>query len=199
MDEEIERLIVAVRADTKGFARDVGILRAELDGPLAGGLERAGRTLEQSLAQALRNGRLGFEDLRNVAVSILSDIGRAAIESGIGALFGGGVPSGPGGLLTGIGSALGGLFGAPGRATGGPVSPGRPYRVGENGPEIFVPASAGRVETGGFGPGARGGAPAVNLTIQISDNGRGSAADGLQRSSRHIARAVRQAMARASD
>jgi len=32
MDEEIERLVVSVRADTQAFARDVAAMRAELDG-----------------------------------------------------------------------------------------------------------------------------------------------------------------------
>jgi hypothetical protein len=41
MDEEIERLVVAVRADTQGFARDVATMRAELDGPFQTGLDKA--------------------------------------------------------------------------------------------------------------------------------------------------------------
>ncbi len=35
MDEEIERLVISVRADTGGFARDVATMRGELEGPLA--------------------------------------------------------------------------------------------------------------------------------------------------------------------
>jgi hypothetical protein len=195
MDEEIERLIVSVRADTRGFASDVGTMRAELDGPFASGLERAGRTLEYSLLGAIQRGKFGFDDLRKVALSVLSDIASAAIRTGLDSIFGGGAGQGGGGNLLGsIGSALGSLFGAPGRATGGPVSPGRAYRVGERGPELFVPTSSGRIETGGGGGGAM-----VNLTINISDNGRGSSADSLQRSSRHVARAVRQALIRAED
>jgi hypothetical protein len=196
MDEEIERLVVAVRADTAGFARDVATMRAELDGPFAAGMERAGRTLENSLVRAIQTGKFGFNDLRQVALSVLSEIAGAAIRSGLNALSGGASGGGQGGLLSSLGSVLGSFFGAPGRATGGPVSPGRAYRVGENGPELFVPTSAGRVETGG---GGRGGAAQVNLTINVSDNGRSSAPDALQRSSRQVARAVRQALARAED
>ena len=33
MDEEIERLVVSVRAHTGAFARDVAVMRGELDGP----------------------------------------------------------------------------------------------------------------------------------------------------------------------
>lgn len=142
MDEEIERLVVAVRADTQGFARDVAAMRAELDGPFAAGLDRAGRMLENSLVRAIQTGKFGFEDLRRVALSVLSEIASAAIRSGLDSLLGGG---GQGGLLGSLGSILGSVLGAPGRATGGPVSPGRAYRVGERGPELFVPTSSGRI------------------------------------------------------
>ena len=196
MDEEIERLVVSVRADTQGFARDVATMRAEMDGPFAAGMERAGQTLENSLVRAIQSGKFGFEDLRRVALSVLSEIAGAAIRSGLNSISGSAGGGGQGGLLGTIGSIVGSLFGAPGRATGGPVSPGRAYRVGENGPELFVPTSAGRVETGGAG---RGGGVQLSLTINVSDNGRGSAPDALQRSSRQVARAVRQALMRAED
>jgi len=193
MDEEIERLVVSVRADTKGFAADVDAMRAELDGPFAAGLERAGRTLERSLARAIRTGKFGFDDLRRVALSVLSEIAAAAIRGGLGGSPGTNPGGGASGLIGAITSILGSVFDAPGRATGGPVSPGRAYRVGENGPELFVPTSAGRVETGA----ASNLAPSVRLTINISDNGRGSAPEGLQRSSRQVARIVRQALVKA--
>ena len=45
MDEEIDRLVVSVRADTRAFASDVATMRAELDGPFADGLERAAQRL----------------------------------------------------------------------------------------------------------------------------------------------------------
>lgn len=189
MDEEIERLIVSVRADTRAFAGDVATMRAELEGPFAAGLERAGNALERGLIGAIQRGKFGFEDLRRVALSVLSEIAAASIRSGLDSLGGG---SGGGGLLGSLGSILGSLLGAPGRATGGPVSPGRAYRVGERGPELFVPTSAGRVEAAG----ASGAATNIRLTINVSDNGRGSAPEALQRSSRHVARAVRQALAR---
>ncbi len=199
MDEEIERLIVAVRADTQGFARDIGTMRAELDGPFASGLDRAGRILEGGLNRAIQSGKFGFDDLRRVALSALAEIATAAVQSGVNGLFGGGNNTGAGGggdsLVSSLGSLLGSALGAPGRATGGPVSPGRAYRVGERGPELFVPTSSGRIETGGGG-GARS---PINMTINVSDSGRNSAPDSLQRSSRHIARALRQVLARAED
>lgn len=202
MDEEIERLVVSVRADTQGFARDVATMRAEMDGPFATGIEKAGRVLESSLAKAIQTGKFGFEDLRRIALSALSEIASAAIRSGLDSILGGGGGSGGsgsgssrGGLLGSLGSILSGLLsGAPGRATGGPVAPGRAYRVGERGPELFVPTSAGRIEAAPSG--VRSGVQ-LNLTVNVSDNGRGSAPEALQRSSHQMLRSLRRALAEA--
>lgn len=192
MDEEIERLVVSVRADTAGFAKDVDVMQNLLDGPLSDGLERAGSLLENTLSRAIRKGSLDFQDLKTVALSVISDVANAALQSGLGSLFGGG---GSGGLLGAGTSILSSLLGAPGRATGGPVTGGRPYIVGERGPELFVPTSAGRVEQNA-GTGA---APSIRLTINVSDNGQTSAPDQMRRSSRQVARAVRSALARKAD
>lgn len=196
MDEEIERLVVSVRADTQGFARDVAAMRAEMDGPFASGIEKAGRALENSLVRAIQTGKFGFEDLRRVALSVLSEIAASAIRGGLDSLFGAGTQQGGnGGLLNSLGAILGGALGLPGRATGGPVSPGRAYRVGENGPELFVPTTSGHIDTS-----SRASSPViVNLHIRVSDNGRMSAPQAMQRSSRQIARAVRDTLARAED
>jgi phage-related minor tail protein len=203
MDDEIERLVVSVRADTQGFSRDVSAMRAELDGPFAGGLERAGRVLENSLSGALRRGKFGFEDLRRVALSVLAEIASAAVRSGLQSLGsgassggGGGSGGGIGGFLAQLAPTLLSIFGgAPGMATGGPVTPGRAYRVGENGPELFVPTSSGRIEANG----SRSGASPINVTIRVSDNGRGSAPNAIRRSSRHVARALRDALDRSGE
>ena len=53
MDEQIERMVVSVRADTQTFARDVAAMRGELEGPLASGVGQAGRLIESSLSRAL--------------------------------------------------------------------------------------------------------------------------------------------------
>jgi phage-related minor tail protein len=192
MDEEIERLLVSVRADTAGFARDVAAMRGELEGPFAAGVERAGAVLENALIRALRTGRLGFEDLKRVALSAMAEIAAASIRGGIGALLGGG----KGGSGNGIASALATVFaafaGAPGKAIGGPVTPGRAYLVGERGPELFVPTASGRVET--RAPGGR--EIRMSITINAPPD---TAARALGQSSRQLARAVRQALLRTED
>ena len=186
MDEEIERLLVSVRADTSVFARDVAEMRSVLDGPLADGMERAGRAFENALVRAVRTGKLGFEDLKRVALSAMAEIAAASIRGGIGAVLGGGGSKGLGGAA---GTLRAGLLGAPGRATGGPVAPGRAYMVGERGPELFVPTSSGRVETGG-----RSGADVrLNITINAP---QGTEPRALTQSSRQVARAVKQALMR---
>lgn len=178
MDEEIERLVVSVRADTQGFARDVAEMRGAIDGPLQAGADKAGDAIERSLLRAVRTGKLGFEDLKRVAMQVLSEIAADAVKGGIGAILGGG----------GIGGALGGLLGLPGRATGGPVTAGRAYVVGERGPELFVPTASGRVEAA-----ASGGGRDVRVAITINAPG-GAAPEAMRQSSRQVARAVKAAL-----
>jgi len=189
MDEEIERLLVSVRADTAVFARDVAAMRAELDGPFAAGVERAGLALENALIRGLRTGRLGFEDLKRVALAALAEIASASIRGGLGAIAGGG-GSGIGGAIA---SLLAAFAGAPGKAIGGPVSPGRAYLVGERGPELFVPAASGRIEAG------RPAAPReIRLSVTVNAPA-GAEPQALKASSRQVARAVRQALLRVED
>jgi hypothetical protein len=184
MDEEIERLVVSVRADTSAFARDVAAMRGELEGPLVAGAGRAGRLIDNALAKAIVTGKTGFDDLKKVALAAMADIAQASLR----ALFqtqGGG--SFGAGVLNGLGSLIASALGAPGRATGGPVSAGRPYLVGENGPELFVPPSGGRIERGG------GGTRDVRVSIAIQSPAP-SDPQVLRQSSRQVARAIRSAL-----
>ena len=193
MDNNFEELVIDVRARTDGFAADLEGVRRTLDSSLLDGFSRAGNVLENGLLSALRRGSLGFDDLRRVAFSALNEIAAHALQSGISSLFGGG-SGGSGGLGNLIGQTIGALFGLPGRATGGPVSPGRAFIVGERGPEVFVPTAAGRIETGG---GLGQGGSDVRVAIQLAVP-RGTAAPAaLQRSSRQIASAVRRSLQQA--
>ncbi|WCT73679.1 tail tape measure protein [Sphingomonas naphthae] len=189
MDEEIERLLGAVRADGGGFARDVAAMRAELEDGLGAGAERAGRAIESALGRAVRSGKFGFDDLRRVALGALDDIARAAVREGVASTGIGGI----GGIASVATGLLGGLLGLPGRATGGPVSPGAAYVVGERGPELFVPTASGRVVAAGPVGGT-----AREVRVAITVNAGGDAAPvALARSGRQVARAVRAALERA--
>lgn len=191
MDEEIDRLVISVRADTQGFARDVGTMRRELEGPLGEGADRAGRAIEAGLIRAIRTGKLGFEELKSVALSVLAEIATSAIRTGIGTILGGGGGGGAQGGLLALGGAL---LGLPGRATGGPVAPGRGYLVGERGPEVFVPTASGSIAASGSGSGPRD----VRIALTIAAPAA-TAPALLARSSRQVARAVRAALASVED
>ncbi len=181
MDDDLEPALLSVRADTTGFSRDVEAMRGELEGVLGAGAERAALRLEAGLLRAVRSGKLGFEELKGVALSALDAIASAALKAGVQSVLSGG----------GLSGALAGLVGGlPGRATGGPVSPGRAYVVGERGAEVFVPTSSGRVEAGGGGGGVR------EVRVAITVNAAGGSAPGvLAQSSRQVARAVKAALA----
>jgi phage-related minor tail protein len=186
MDEEIERLVVSVRADTSAFARDVSAMRSELEGPLVAGAGRAGRLIDSALARAVTSGKLGFDDLKRVAMAAMAQIAQATLRGLFGSIGNGGLGSG---VIGGLSSLISGLLGVPGRATGGPVSAGRPYLVGERGPELFVPSSSGRVEHVAKANGGRD----VRVAIAIQTPAP-SDPQILRQSSRQVARAIRSAL-----
>lgn len=184
MDDDIDQLLVSVRADTRGFAADMARMKGEFDTTLLDGFASAGDVLERSLLSAIRRGSLGFEDLKRIAISVLDQIAARAMQLGIDSLLssaGRGLPDGQ----------LGALSGLPGRATGGIVAPNRPYLVGERGPELFVPTSAGRVEANGATPAGR---TDVRVAISLAAPRGTDAPVALQRSTRQLASAVRRAL-----
>lgn len=183
----VDTLLVDVRANTQGFAADIAQMRGTFDGTLVDGFANAGNVLERGLMSAIRKGSFGFEDLRRIAIGVLNDIAAQALHGLFGSLGGSGGSGGIGGLLSGV---LGGIFGLPGRATGGPVSPGAGYLVGERGPELFVPTSAGRIEPNGSSSGARD----IRIAINVNAPSAPAATQALQRSSRQVASAVRRAL-----
>ncbi|WP_428628683.1 tail tape measure protein [Sphingopyxis sp.] len=186
--DEIDEMVVAVRADTGAFRRDIAALRVELGGPLVSEAEQAGRAIERALSRAIVSGKLGFEDMKRLALSVMADIARAAIAHGIGAALGGGGQGGQSGGGGGLLALALSLLGAPGRATGGPVSAGRAYRVGECGPELFVPTASGRIEAAG------GGARNIAITVNVRGDA-GSEPQRLAQTGRQLARALRRAVA----
>lgn len=189
MTDELDTLMIDVRANTSGFTADVAQMRGSFDSILVDGFGRAGDTLERGLLGAIRRGSLGFEDLRRVALNVVGDIAAQAVQAGIGSIGGatGAQSGGIGGLLTGLVSSI---FGLPGRATGGPVAPGRGYLVGERGPELFVPTSAGRVEPSVGGGRGRD----VNVSIRIVSPQGSHQPESLRRSGKQVAQAVRRAL-----
>jgi len=93
---------------------------------------RSFRSVENTIARAVISGKASMDQL---VAAILADFDRIAttqfivhpIEN----------------ALTSIASAILPVGGA--RAAGGPVAAGTPYLVGEEGPELFTPATAGAI------------------------------------------------------
>jgi len=166
--------MVEVRAVTQGFAQDLAAMRSSVDTSLVGGFTQAGSTLDTSLSSALKKGTSGFSDLREAGISALAAI--AAQATGVL-----GTSSGS----SGITSLLSAVSGLPGRATGGPVSPGQAYLVGERGPEVFVPTAAGSIANTG-----NGGNRTMNVAINVNGSAGADAPQALARSSRQIASAL---------
>lgn len=191
MDETVETLMVDVRASTSGFRADVEAMRSSLDTSLLDGFARAGDVLERGLSSAIRRGKLGFDELKDVAFRALDQIAAQSLQSGISHLFGGKQESGGASLGSLLNGVIGSVLGLPGRATGGPVAPGSAYLVGERGPELFVPTSSGRIETAA----ARSDASRdVRVSINLATPRGTDAPVMLRRSSRQVASAVARAM-----
>lgn len=129
---------------------------------------RAGESLAGSLARAAADGEVTLSELaRAVLMAVNAGEGSSGGADGLGAA---------------VARAVGGLFGGA-RADGGPVTAGAAYLVGERGPEVFRPASAGFIETAGAG-----GVPVtVNLTLS-------GGAQALLRSEAQIAQMLARAV-----
>jgi hypothetical protein len=111
---------------------------------VSGFAEQAGRNIQDALGDSVLatiEGNAG--SIEKVWKNMLLRLASQAIAADLGKLLLGNFGSTGvfGGLL---GDLAGSVFGGP-RANGGPVVPGRAYLVGERGPEIVVPRSAGTV------------------------------------------------------
>jgi hypothetical protein len=109
-----------------------------------------------SFGQGMANVVVQGEKLTDVLKNIGKLLASAVIQKGIALLLTGGIP-GASGFLGAGGGLLGSLFG---RASGGRVTGGSPYMVGERGPELFVPGSTGGI----ISNGGLAGSGSVNVT-----------------------------------
>jgi phage-related minor tail protein len=119
------------------------------------------RGMEDAIVNFARTGKLSFKDLAN---TILEQIIRIQVQRASATMFGG---SGTEGLLGGIFSGIGKIFGF---ANGGTPPINRPSLVGERGPELFVPRSAGTIiPNGQLGGSTMQNLTTVNYNIQAVD------------------------------
>ena len=121
-----------------------------------------------NLINAIGRGENAFqafgEGVKQVLVQVISKLVQTALlAAALSAIFPGGL-----GGVKGFGSIFSSLLGFGGaRAGGGPVSFGKSYLVGENGPELFVPSNSGRIMNG-------------NQVAAMSYSGGGSSSGGRQ-------------------
>lgn len=153
-------------------------LAALADGPasdaattIEAAFSRAGHSIENALTNAARTGELSFKALAQTIAQTLAEL---AVERVFQQTSG-----------DTIASALASLpfFGQ--RADGGPVVPGGAYLVGERGPELFTPTSAGVV--------AQPSAGAVTVHINLP---AGANIADVRRSEAQVATMVARAVAR---
>jgi hypothetical protein len=98
-----------------------------------------------NLINAIGRGENAFqafgEGVKQVLVQVISKLVQTALLAAALSLIPGGV-----GGVKGFGAIFSSLLGFGGaRAGGGPVSFGKSYLVGENGPELFVPSNSGSI------------------------------------------------------
>lgn len=125
-------------------------------------MKRAIEGYGDSFAKMVASGKFNFSSL---VTSILTDIERLMVKRTI---------TDPlmkmiDGMFSGSGSSnfgdwFAGFFGG-GKAVGGPVDPSQVYMVGENGPEMFVPHSAGTIV-----PNSKLGGGSGNVSVTINNS-----------------------------
>jgi hypothetical protein len=183
--EQIEAQIARVKElSAGGFFRDAGIDDAQI-------LERLEEQLadiEDKTTQLTEFGKAAAQNIQAAFADFLFDpfsdgldgmldgflktiqrmVAELAAQQMLAAMFGGFAGS-SNSFLAGLGSSFGGP-----RASGGPVTPGKAYLVGEHGPELFSPSMGGRIN------------PMGSVDVQVIDQ-RGAAAPPVDVSTQMVA------------
>ena len=140
--------------------------------------KKIGDSIATGVSDALTDAAMGAKTLGEAAVSVLRNIGRQLMQLGINTL-----------LFNIFGKSKGIFKNLPTFAAGGMPPVGKPSIVGEKGPEIFVPTSAGRIipndEIGGSG---------VVNNINISVDATGSSVEGDEGQAAELGKAISQAI-----
>ncbi len=128
--------------------------------------EAIGQSIAQGVSDALVGAILHAKSLGEAAKGILNDIASQLLRLGIN---------------TALGAIFGGPFAKlPGFAAGGRPPVGKPSIVGERGPELFVPSSAGTI----IPNHSLGGGVTNNIVVNVDASG--SNVEGNERQSREL-------------
>ncbi len=149
---------------------------AETAGALSEAFSDAASSIADSLSDAARSGGFAFEEMsRSITRSLASIAVDRLLRQPLEALAASAADRLGAAVQGAIGTGIAGVIGA--RATGGPVSPGASYLVGERGPELLTPLAAGRVTP------LQGQTVVVNVAMSGDEN-------GMRRTARQAARAL---------
>jgi len=138
--------------------------------------KKIGDSIATGVSDALVDAILQTKSLAQAASALLNDIARQFLRLGIN---------------TALGAIFGGPFSKlPGFAAGGRPPVGRPAIVGERGPELFVPDSAGTIIPNSQLASSSGGSVVVNVAVDAS----GSSVEGEEEDGRQLGRLIAAAV-----
>ena len=150
---------------------------------LQGKFMKIGEELEQGIVDNLTEAAMGTQTLAESAINVLNQLKRKLIEVAI--------QRAVAGIGDKIGGFLGKVFGG-GKASGGPVSAGQTYLVGEKGPELLTMGS----NRGFITPNNKMGGGGDNTTniVNVSVDASGSAVSGSSADAEQLGAAIASAV-----
>jgi len=170
--EEEARLISLVLQNAELKKQDDQIKKnAESAKGLNDVFTKIGDDIATGISDALTDAAMGAKTLGEAAVGVLQNIGRQLMQLGINTL-----------LFNAFGGASGIFKNLPTFAAGGRPPVGRPSIVGEKGPEMFVPSTAGTI----IPNNQLGGSTNVVVNVDAS----GSAVEGDEEQGRELGRLI---------
>lgn len=142
--KDVDRAAAASRIEYLDKQREAVIMQREELKRLQDMNQSVFNNMGSAIDNFVRTGKLSFKDLTR---SIIQDLISIAMKAQMMSMFKGfdffKLPSGGGQFESDINTSGFNIAGT--RATGGPVSGGSTYLVGEQGPELFVPQGAGTI------------------------------------------------------
>ena len=163
-DEQVRRLgdsFEVAAARSKKLAEELSI-GEEFQKSATKSVDQFGSSLSRAFVDGTSSASDLFSNFVNDIISKAFEL--LVIQPIIDGIFGGLGLGGAGG--SGGAGLLGSIFG---KAVGGSVRSGQPYLVGEQGPELFVPATGGQIQRNA------GGAVSINFNINTLDGKQAAA------------------------
>ena len=154
--------LLQLKYEQKGL--DLAYLKTDAQLRLRDLYQRIGQTIKSGIVDAIESAVEGTKTLGEVASNVFRSIAKMMLNYGISA---------------GMKSIFPGM-----RASGGPVDSGKPYIVGEKGPELFVPGNSGKIvpnnQLGGGG----------NVSVNVAVDATGSNAEGDEPTAAQLGRLI---------